>query len=67
MKTAVVVIAAVAAILAVLFTGVLMVCVIRIQQQDEKLDDLRRDIGNLQQGGEELTRRMNRCEQNAKQ
>lgn len=46
--------------------AVLMVCVIRIQEQDEKIADLRRDLTNVQQGGEEITARMNRIETNYK-
>lgn len=53
-------------LLAVFLFAVLMVCVIRIQEQDDKIEDMRRDIRNCQQGGQELTARMNRIETNLK-
>lgn len=53
-------------LIALFVVAVLMVCVIRIQEQDEKIADLRRDLTNVQQGGEEITARMNRIETNYK-
>lgn len=53
-------------LIALFVVAVLMVCVIRIQEQDEKIADLRRDLTNVQQGGQELSARMNRIETNLK-
>ena len=53
-------------LIALFVVAVLMVCVIRIREQDEKIADLRRDLTNVQQGGEEITARMNRIETNYK-
>lgn len=53
-------------LIALFVVAVLMVCVIRIQEQDENIADLRRDLTNVQQGGEEITARMNRIETNYK-
>lgn len=53
-------------LIALFVVAVLMVCVIRIQEQDEKIADLRRDLTNVQLGGKEITARMNRIETNYK-
>lgn len=49
-------------LIALFVVAVLMVCVIRIQEQDDKIEDMRRDIQNCQQAGQEITARMNRYE-----
>lgn len=53
-------------LIALFVVAVLMVCVIRIQEQDDKIEDMRRDLTNVQQGGKEITARMNRIETNYK-
>ena len=53
-------------LIALFVVAILMVCVIRIQEQDEKIADLRRDLTNVQLGGKEITARMNRIETNYK-
>ena len=53
-------------LIALFVVAVLMVCVIRIQEQDDKIADLRRDLTNVQLGGKEITARMNRIETNYK-
>lgn len=53
-------------LIALFVVAILMVCVIRIQEQDEKIVDLRRDLTNVQLGGKEITARMNRIETNYK-
>ena len=49
-------------LIALFVVAVLMVCVIRIQEQDEKIEELQRDIRNCQQAGQLITERMNRYE-----
>lgn len=53
-------------LIALFVVAILMVCVIRIQEQDEKIADLRRDLTNVQLGGKEIAARMNRIETNYK-
>lgn len=62
MKTFAIIIGICLLLLAVFLFAVLMVCVIRIQEQDDKIEDMRRDIQNCQQAGQEITTRMNRYE-----
>lgn len=62
MRTFAIIIGICLLLLAVFLFAVLMVCVIRIQEQDDKIEDMRRDIQNCQQAGQEITARMNRYE-----
>ena len=66
MKTFVIITGICLLLIALFAVAVLMVCVIRIQGQDEKIADLRRDLTNVQLGGKEITARMNRIETNYK-
>ena len=66
MKTFVIITGICLLLIALFAVAVLMVCVIRIQGQDEKIADLRRDLTNVQLGGKEITARMNRIETNHK-
>jgi len=66
MKTFVIITGICLLLIALFAVAVLMVCVIRIQIQDEKIADLRRDLTNVQLGGKEITTRMNRIETNYK-
>ena len=59
MTTLIIVIAIVVGLIAIFALSGFMVCVIRIQEQDAKIDDLKREIRNVQDGGKEITRRMN--------
>jgi len=64
MKAFAIVAAILILIIAVFVIAVLMVCVIRIQEQDDKIDELRRDMNNCQDAGQLITERMNRLENN---
>ena len=64
MRTLAIVTMIIVLVVACMTAGVVLALLIRIQEHDQQIIDLRRDIRNCQQGGQELSARMNRIETN---
>ena len=66
MKIAIIILTILVVLLLLFGVSALMAILLRLQEHDDKIEELRRDICNCQQGGQELSARINGIETNLK-